>query len=90
MNVRLSESVQKKLNDLAKKDQGLLIRTQRQLQLFRENMSHPSLRIHKLSGQLKDSYSLSVNRKIRMVYTIQPGGTAYFFDLGTHDEVYRK
>ena len=90
MKVELSESVQRQLKSLFKKDLKLFRQIQKQLKNFRQNPTLASLRIHKLSGRLDNSYSLSINRKFRMIYTLTPESTAYFFDLGTHDEVYRK
>lgn len=57
----------------------------KQLDLFRKNHLHPSLRFHKLSGQ--NIYSVSIDKSIRMLLKLEDQ-IAYFIEIGTHDEVY--
>lgn len=89
MQIQFSEEVDHELNKIKQKDQLLIKRIEKQLALFQENPRHPSLRLHKLSGGLNELWSISISKGIRMVY-IQDEDMAYFVDLGTHDEVYRK
>lgn len=37
------------------------------LRLFVENPLHPSLRLHRLSGKLNGYWSISINRKYRII-----------------------
>lgn len=90
MKIILSEKVKHQLTDLKKKDARLVDKVHKQLELFMANVKHPSLKTHKLSGKLGDLWSISIDRKIRLAYTIINGGDAYFYKLGTHDEVYKK
>lgn len=62
----------------------------KQLKIFSQDPRHPSLRTHKLLGNLTNSWSISIDRNFRLVYTILPDGEAYFYKFGTHGEVYRK
>ena len=62
----------------------------KQLKLFKINPNYPSLRNHKLTGFLFNTRSIYIDMSIRATYKLLPDGTAYFFDLGTHDEVYKK
>lgn len=80
---------QKKLKTIGKKDLKLFQKIKKQLKLFKNNKKHPSLRLHKLQGNLKNVWSISVDMSIRLLF-IDENDTAYFFDLGTHDEVYGK
>lgn len=89
MYVEFSQEVDRKIRRIHKKDQKLSQQIEKQLALFIENPKHPSLRIHKLSGEFKNLWSLSINRSIRMVYILETD-SAYFVGLGTHDEVYKK
>lgn len=89
MQIRVSDEVIKELGKISKKDKQLKARIEKQLALFAQNPRHPSLRLHKLSGELQNLWSISITRTIRMVY-VQNGVEAYFTDIGTHDEVYRK
>ncbi len=88
MKVRLEERLIQKLQLIKRKDPRLAKQIQKQLKLFKENPKLKSLRVHKLSRKLKDTWSISITKSIRMVYKIE-GEEAYFFDLGTHDEVYK-
>lgn len=76
----------KKLKILKKKNIRLLRQIKKTLQLFAQNPRHPSLRCHKLKGQLKNVWSISVNCSVRLLYI--DGVNNYFFDLGTHKEIY--
>ncbi len=89
MRIRIDEKLQKELQLISKKDFKLTKQIQKQLRLFKENPKHKSLRVHKLSGDLKNMWSISITKAIRMTYILD-GDEAYFYDIGTHDEVYRK
>ncbi len=90
MKVKLSPLVQQKLLRLNNKDKKLILRIQKQIELFESNPTHPSLRTHKLTGNLSNRWSISINRSLRMVYVTIQKDVAYFIDVGTHDEVYKK
>ncbi len=77
----------KKLKILKKKNSQLFEQIQKTLQIFLLNPHHPSLRRHKLKGKLQKVWSISVNRSVRLIY-IEELNNYYFFDLGTHKEVY--
>lgn len=90
MKAKFSPFVQKTVIQILKKDKKLYEKIQRQILLFESNPKHPSLRLHKLSGTLDNMWSLSITMSIRMIYRLISKETAYFIDIGTHDEVYRK
>ena len=90
MKAKFSPFVQKSVAQIYKKDKRLAEKIQQQILLFESNPRHPSLRLHKLSGTLDNMWSLSITMSIRMVYRLTNKETAYFVDIGTHDEVYRK
>lgn len=89
MTIRLSDEVVKKLRKIERKDKKLTLRIERQLALFSQNPKHPSLRLHKLTGELQDLWSISITKSVRMVY-LQKRDEIHFTDIGTHDEVYKK
>ena len=90
MQIRLSPLVFKELKKIKQHDQKLTKKIEKQLLLFQSNPKHPSLRTHKLTGKQGEAWSISITMSIRMVYTISDEGTAYFIDIGSHDEVYIK
>ena len=80
------------INDLKKLKQKqplLLKKIQKQLNVFKENIKHPSLRTHKLKGNLANTWSISIEGNVRLIYTIK-NNEAVFFKIENHDEVYRK
>lgn len=90
MKAKLLLVVQQKLLQLNKKDKKLVSRIEKQIKIFESNPKHPSLRTHKLTGTLANRWSISVSKSLRMVYIISDKDVAYFVDLGTHDQVYKK
>ncbi len=53
--------------------------------IFRENMFHPSLRTHKLKGELSECWSFSVTYKYRVLFTWIDSARVGFIDIGTHN-----
>ncbi|OGD70434.1 hypothetical protein A3A84_03760 [Candidatus Collierbacteria bacterium RIFCSPLOWO2_01_FULL_50_23] len=79
----------RKLRDIKHKNKDLGESIRKQLKLFKANPKHQSLRLHKLRGNLKDVWSISVNKSFRLLYT-ENAGSYYFFDLGFHSEIYER
>lgn len=90
MNIKLSPLVLKELEKIKRKDKKLSERVHKQLLLFVSNPKHSSLRVHKLSGSMNNFWSISITMSIRMVYKLLSDDKAYFIDIGTHNEVYKK
>lgn len=89
MEITFSPEVVKYVNGIRKKNPQLLKKINKQLRLFKENPKHPSLRTHKLQGELSNSWSITIERSIRMIYYVS-NNKIVFFVIGTHDEVYKK
>lgn len=89
MRIKFSPEVDKELKKIKQKNLQLAQRIEKQLTLFRKNPKHSSLRLHKLTGSLSNLWSISITRSIRMVY-VKEDDEAYFIDIGTHDQVYKK
>lgn len=60
------------------------------LELFVNDPFDAKLRTHKLSGKLKDLWSISIANDLRAVFyfTKDKPKRAVFVDIGTQDEVY--
>ncbi len=71
-----------------KEYQSLSRRIQRKLEkavaLFRENPFHLSLRLHKLSGKLAGLWSISLDRRYRLIFEVMENGDILFVSVGTH------
>lgn len=89
MDVVISPDLNKELKKIKNRDKQLSQKIEKQLILFQQNHSHPSLRVHKLTGSLSNCWSISIDMNIRMLYILN-NNEAYFFDIGTHDQVYKK
>lgn len=89
MKIRFDEDLIKKLSKLRQGDGKLFGKIDKALAVFRENPRHASLRLHKLGGALHNRWSLSVGMDYRLIF-VWTDDEAYFIDMGTHDEVYRK
>lgn len=55
--------------------------------LFQNNPNDPTLKDHQLKGKKSKQRAFSITGDIRVIYQIIEG-TAYFFDIGTHNQVY--
>lgn len=58
------------------------------LEWFVADPHDPRLRTHKLSGELKDLWSFTVEYDIRVVFRFVTETQVIFTDIGSHDEVY--
>jgi addiction module RelE/StbE family toxin len=90
MLAKFSRLLQKEITNIRQKDKKLANRIEKQIALFEENPKHPSLRTHKLSGNMNDIWSISITMSIRMVYILVDKDTALFVKMGTHNDVYGK
>jgi mRNA-degrading endonuclease YafQ of YafQ-DinJ toxin-antitoxin module len=72
-----------------KKHPEMVAQYEKTLTLLEANPTHPSLRLHGLSGKLEGLCSVSINMsyRISLEFMIQED-TIIPVDIGTHDEVY--
>lgn len=79
----------KKLKKFIKKHPDVLDRYIKTIKLLEVDPYHPSLRLHKLQGSLKEYQSVSITMKYRVVIDfIIKENEIIPIDIGTHDEVY--
>ncbi len=76
---RFTKSFKKQYKRLPKEIQDAF---DKKLQLFLEDMSHPSLRVKRIQGT-KDRWEGSITMKYRFTFQIT-GGTVIFRTIGTH------
>ena len=60
-------------------------KAEKKLQLFRNNPLHPSLRLHPLKGKALGLWSISVNKKYRIIFKRRENGDVLFVAIGKHD-----
>lgn len=90
MKTKISPLVQKEIINIQRKDKKLANRIEKQILLFEENPKHPSLRVHKLSGNRENMWSILITMSIRIVYLLIDDDQAIFIKIGTHEQVYKK
>ncbi len=88
LRLKFSKNFSQKLAKLKKTNPRSAQKVLTKLELFQQNQKHPSLRLHKLSGNLNNVWSLSVTKDFRLVFTYN--NMPYFFNLGTHKEIYKQ
>ena len=85
----LDESYLKKEKKFFKKHPEMIQRYGKILTILRTNPNHPSLRLHKLKGNLSEYHSISLNMSYRIVINfIIKDEKIIFIDIGGH-EVYK-
>ena len=66
----------------------LQTKTRKRAHVFARNPFEPTLKTHKLKGELKDVWAFWVDRSYRVTFKFGEKGEVIFADIGTHDEVY--
>ena len=90
MKIAYSSKFEKSLRKIKKSQPQQISIISKQIKLFIKNPTHPSLRLHKLSGKLGKYYSLSAGSNLRIIFTWKDAETVMSYQIGTHDQVYRK
>lgn len=86
--INFGPNVLKQLSGIQKKNAKLYKRILKQLNLLQQNPKLKSLRLHKVTQEVKNSWSISITKSFRMIYT-ETETDYYFYKMGTHDEVYK-
>jgi addiction module RelE/StbE family toxin len=95
MKYALSNQCKKQLQKIEQRDSVLYKKISQKLRLFEQNPNHQSLRLHKLSGSQSDTWSISIDQSIRMLFVYRNIHSTtlhrqvIFFIIGTHKEVYK-
>lgn len=88
-DIVFTESYEKKAKQFFKLHPELIQRYKKTLYIMQNNPYHPSLRLHKLQGNLKDLYSVSIDLKYRIILDfIVEDKKIILIDIGSHDDVY--
>ncbi len=84
-----TEIYEKKAKKFFKKHSDLKKKYAKTLKLLKSNPFHPSLRLHKLQGDKKEFYSVSLDMNYRIILDfIVIDKQIFLIDIGSHDEVY--
>ena len=83
-----TKSYEKRLALFIKRHPGLRNSYLSTLRLLEINPNHPSLRLHKLKGRLREYSSVSINMKYRiMIDFIVHEDMILLIDIGSHEEM---
>ena len=86
MEIELSSNFLRKAKKLSNKEKILL---SERTDIFRKNPNDPRLKTHALTGKLKGMLSFSLDYSKRVVFLYVKPNKVLFFDIGSHNEVYR-
>jgi mRNA-degrading endonuclease YafQ of YafQ-DinJ toxin-antitoxin module len=81
----LGSKFEQQLRNLSRHDRRYLIKIRKIVDLLEQDVDHPSLRLHKLSGT--KWHSISVNKSIRILLLIE-NDIIFLLKIGKHEEVY--
>jgi addiction module RelE/StbE family toxin len=89
VEVSFSQTFINKYKRKIKKNKQIESSFQKKIKIFLNNPFHNTLRTHKLTGNLKDLWSFSIQFDIRVIFYFEDNNSkAIFIDIGSHDEVY--
>jgi mRNA interferase YafQ len=86
--INLSIKFKSKLKRWVRKHPEKVYELIEKLLLFQSDTNQPSLKTHKLTGDLDGLYSFSIEDDCRIVFEYYDSTTIALIDIGTHDEVY--
>jgi addiction module RelE/StbE family toxin len=86
--INFSSGFNSSLKKFARKRPELIPSVLQKIILFSNNLNHPSLGAHKLSGNMKDHWSFRVESDLRIIFKYTTDGNILFVDIGSHDQVY--
>ena len=82
MKILYSPKFQKKYKKLPSQIQNL---AENKRKVFRKEPFHPTLKTHKLHGELNGCWSFSINYKYRIVFEFLGEDIIKFHSIGDHD-----
>ncbi len=87
MTIHETSNFSKRIEKLTKRNPRLRQKIDKKLQLLVTDSGNNSLRLHKIDGKEDSIWSISIDMKLRILFTYVENGIL-IFDIGTHDEVY--
>ena len=91
MNYKIivTDVYKKRVKKFLKKHPNMLTRYAKAIAILEVDPFHPSLRLHKLKGNLNEYYSVSINMEYRVVIDFLVVDNEIIpIDIGSHDDVY--
>ena len=89
MIIELHQHFKKSYKNRIAKNRKLVIQTGTRIKLFQQDTTNPILKDHPLKGKKVPLRSFSITGDIRITYWPISNEAVIFFDIGTHNQVYR-
>lgn len=87
MIIHETSTYSRKFGKLVKRNPDLGDKVDRKLQLLVADRNYPSLRLHKIEMVGEAVWSISVDLKLRILFSYVEDGIL-LFDIGDHNEIY--
>lgn len=85
----ITDEYKKRLKKFFKRHPDMLKRYSKAMMILEADPFHPSLRLHKLKGNLQEYFSISINMEYRIVIDfIIKEKEIILIDIGSHNDVY--
>jgi len=88
VEIAFSSSFKKAFKKKIKRNKELEKLFWEKLKIFIENPFTPQLKTHKLSGELRNLWSFSLEYDLRVLFFFAEENKVVLVDIGTHEEVY--
>jgi len=79
------EYSKKFLRSLRNLTEKIIDQAEEKEKIFKDDLFHPILKTHKLSGKDKECWAFWINYSYRIKFTFSDDGDVLFLDIGTHD-----
>lgn len=86
--INFSTQFNHSLRKLSRKQPEIIAVLLEKVLLFNNEINHPSLKVHKLTGKLKEHWAFSIGYDLRIIFRYTNDGNILFIDIGPHDQVY--
>ncbi|MEA1919123.1 MAG: type II toxin-antitoxin system mRNA interferase toxin, RelE/StbE family [Campylobacterota bacterium] len=87
--IKFADSYEKKAIKFFTKHKNIYHQYEKTIELLKNNPQHPSLRVHKLQGNMNQFLSVSINMKYRIIIDfIIIDNVIILIDIGSHSDVY--
>lgn len=88
IEINFSSSFKRAFKKLIKGNPNVKKTFWQKVEIFINNPFHQSLKTHKLSGNLKDLWSFSIEYDVRVIFYFEDEEKIVFINIGSHDQVY--
>jgi len=86
--ISFSEHFIRKQKKLARKKPEITPVLLERFLLFNNDKNYSSLKLHKLTGNLKDHWAFSIQPDLRIIFRYTEDLNILVIDIGSHDDVY--